>query len=778
MKVRNIFKEEVLNKSLRLLQLEKLLIIAKEIEFIENILYYYYGYNDEISNTAKENIKKLLEDINSLKDKIKELEEINDKEVLGINENLNFIIFYDYTRTQIDEMLLVIDALYTKMNQLFGEMLNQYLPYPTFFGRRYSSNGLMMFLDNYYKYLSLKLVSFKKNSIVLGWSYNSGFKYKIFRNRDLKRVNYSHTTYNNYIELPYWYYELPLLIPAITHEVVELSIKSGENFIFYRDYKNFKRIFENFFYDNSNRLVRHIGDVLGYDWIVDELSMDLFSDIVSYEIHGESYIHTLFHNLLGENIAKDFLNIIYEEDGYKIKEYSFKANDWFFSSKRDHNHLRLYFMLYYYQKDKNISKEDSKFLVMKNLLDNIIPLDNSSKSLRGFDYIYKNNFPNFYHTYEVVSIYLKQLFMKLINSNFKIKYEKDDFITKNIDFNVLWDSRFKVLESEEKDIVPYKGEFRRLVHNVTNNLNIQEIGKDIKILILRKIRKDVVNKSILEPDDLMKYMNEMIEDNSNGIDKAWIAYGIYDIAILQSRGDRVDLQKELKRVMDRFRDPKSRSFSLEYFDSKHILMAVTEEIKDKEYMRSYQTGFNLIINIELKKAVCENFRKENIKKMSGYENLKEAIEEIEKILISNRSKFKKAQIFKSLGPKDLTVIIENADVDSLYLLINEIMKASQVNRTFSIFCSDNKDIKIGKEYIFTSYIRVPKGYKNRNRENIEDILKNRFKENIKLYQTTGVMDYKIEWRDLKSTEKLFDNYKVFLRAMTDYQTKIEKEIVC
>jgi len=214
-----------MKKSLRLLQLEKFLIILKEMEFIFNILKYFKGYDDSNLDNKKKNIQRLEKDIENLQIRIKSLIKLN-QDMKNMN-SVNFIIFYNYVRTQIEEMLLVINALYTKMNQLFGEMLNQYLPYPTFFGRRYSSHGVMMYLDNYYNFIYKKLLGEDKtNDIILNWSHSTNFKYKVLRNRDISRENYNKDTHNDYIELPYWYYELPFLIPAITHEVVFLSLKN------------------------------------------------------------------------------------------------------------------------------------------------------------------------------------------------------------------------------------------------------------------------------------------------------------------------------------------------------------------------------------------------------------------------------------------------------------------------------------------------------------------------------------------------------------------------
>jgi len=423
---------------------------------------------------------------------------------------LEFILLYDYIKIEIEEMLLTIEALYTKMNQLFGEMLNQYLPYPTFFGRRFSSNELMMFLDNFFQYLNCEIYGGEggENSIVLGWSYNSEFRYKILRNRDIKRTNYTYTHLSDYIELPYWYYELPLLIPAITHEVVSLPIKKKKlekEFRYRRAYEKFRKELLHFFEDRSNNLVREIGDILGYEWIVDELSIEIFSDIVAYKIHGKSYVYTLFHNLLAEGVARDFLEVIYkrEENGGKVTHtvegYSFRPNDWFFSAKREYSLLRLHILLAIGERDGVCERDEEGkeyFQEMKKIVNLIMPLE-EGKGRGGFDEIFRYDYPNYYPTYSAVKNFLSQLYEHILESKIEksipIKHlddfpgayrgvgkEEEIVIPKVVTdmFNILWKDRFRVLKDEgSSQKVPYKGLFRKLIHEKISGIEFPEEGE-------------------------------------------------------------------------------------------------------------------------------------------------------------------------------------------------------------------------------------------------------------------------------------------------------------
>jgi len=615
----------IIGKSLRLVHLEKLIILSKEITFIENILNYYGGEfrKDSKDVIPKKNIKRFFKDINSIKGMIRELEKIND-EYKSID--VNFIIFYDYIRTQIEEILLVIESLYTKMNQLFGEMLNQYLPYPTFFGRRYSSNGLMMFLDNYYQYLFSRLTKDVSNNIILGWSYNNGFRYKIFRNKNVRRESYGYQAFNDYIELPYWYYELPFLIPAVTHEVIEISIRTNK-FRLQESYNCFKREIDSFFSNESNFLIRYIDETLGYEWMRKNLSRELFSDFIAFKIHGEAYLFALLHNLLGEHVSKDFLTVIYKENGIDIKEYKIQANDWFFTKKRDHNHLRLYFLISLCKRELANNYNQKLFNDIKDILDKIMNLSEIDSSNRvGFEQIYKNNFPNYYNTYKVVKIYLQELFEVVSSFEFDIDESVIDQIKDNIDidFNYLWKKRFNtILEYKREDdyIVPYKGNFRRLIHENFNGLQLKK-ESDIRVLTLRKVRKDGVNKGYFSMCELKEKLKKMQRDNSRENKKCWISYGIYDFAILEKKNNIVNLKEELNNILEEH--SKESSMELKYFDNKSILMKVDETDINNRVTKE-DKPFTLIVNMEVKKAIISDdlseINKKNRRLLTGYENL-------------------------------------------------------------------------------------------------------------------------------------------------------------
>jgi hypothetical protein len=513
---------------------------------------------------------------------------------------------------------------------------------------------------------------------------------------------------------------------------------------------------------------------------------------------------------------------------------------------------------------------------------------NKSLNEDSFEYYYSKSNPGNKSTYTAVKNYMQQLFYHIINytdydkidnvlmdvSEIVTRDNNDKEISKKIGVNfiTLWKERFYTIKEEGGKKVPYKGMFRFEIHkNISQISYLQTKNKPkIRVLTLRKARKDLVHKIYKNIDKLNEIKNLMdsqivftttkdiitkakaltlnkhlnsfnlslfdkvksfdksifnddllveiistfkyscvedifkiktdreefiylykllyaiknyetlahmfIENMRVNIEvkksyknrlKSWIAYGIYDFAYLESKDNSVNLYKDEYIPLH---------CDLYYFDSKYILMEVAEPIEG-----TYQdSGFSLIMNIELKKTELKN-KEISKEKMSGYNNLNGAIDEIYKALDCFRKNIKFANIYKSLGPKDLTVIIEEAELKTLYEIIKKINSLVEINRTFTIFCSLNGTSKknIGDDFILNSYIRVPKGSKlfddkdSKAKEIFESIAKNK----NEVFYTTGVMDIAIKWNHTKTLQELFDEYEKLIPYMTDYQTKIEKRFV-
>lgn len=763
-----------LKKSLQLIQVEKMVIILKELNNIKKILDFFNGYKDyedidSEQKPIKRNIRYLRMDIDALEEQIKKLQKINKD--LNSSELMLFLIQYDYIRTQIEDMLRVIQALYHKMQQLFGETLNQYLPYPVL-GRRFSNNGLMMYLNNYYREMLKNFSEDLDTQLMLNWNYRTGFQYRILLNRDIKRENYQENIYNDYIDLPYWYNELPILLPAITHEVAYIALR--------RPIKKIKIPFEalkdnllDFLHDTSNNFVQKVQEIIGYEEYGNDLAKVIMCDVIAYQTHKESYVYTLFHNIIGEKLSQDFLKIIY--DG-KQEHFKILPNEWFFSQKKDHSILRLHFML-------SFIKDDPSYKNMSKILNNIMPLPaltNNDSNLQGFNKIYKYNYPNYYNSYQTVQTYLSQLLNVLLLWKEK-KINALPTIENSPNFQKIWEERFQQQSDNEEEKVPHQNNFRREIHSQVSNIDfLKNIDKDesiIYLLELGKARKDLP-KSIFNGDDITQMISKEIEEEGKGIDTKpnplkLSVYGIYDWIVLKEKSSSINIIEKFEELSNK----PTRKNCLKYFITKQVLMKIHQGFENEKKIED-KNLFSVIFNIEIAKKI------DNDKCTNGYNNLNKAITYIETKLDSQKDYFQKADIYKSLGPKDITVIVQNASLSSIFELLellnqqrnheDERDEEGEILRTFTILCSEfGKNLIIDKGFSLISYLRISNNFKRDDVKKLKD--KNTM---LRFTEVTGVMDFRIHWKESISVQDVFDFYNNMIEKsyLTDFQTKIEKNI--
>jgi len=793
-----------IKKSLRLLQVEKIVIILKELENIKSILDFFNGYNtyQDISENSpigdnkekkeknkpiKRTISYLRQDIKNLEKQIQQLQHTNNE--LKNSESMLFIIQYDYIRTQIEDMLRVIHALYNKMQQLFGETLNQYLPYPVL-GRRYSNNGIMMYLGNYYREMLKTFSPDHTNKLILGWNYRTGFQYRIFVNRELKREHYEDDTYNDYIDLPYWYYELPILLPSITHEVAYIALRNPSESM-KKPYSKLKTTLKDFLDDTNNVFVQKIQDVLAYDEYGEDLTKVIFCDIVGYKTHGKSYINALFHDIIGEKLAKDYLKIIH----HKNNEKSFKliSNEWFFMQKKDHSILRLHFLLSILY---NENEEDKDYESMKEMIDSIMPISDENQKIKvGFFKIYTHNYPNLKDSYLAVKNYLSQLLTVIQQWEVENREEIAQIITpKNSpNFNKLWKERYKVQKNlhnpkalnEKKDLVIHQNIFRREIHTIISGIDYLKDYKDkienneehiIYLMELGKARKDV---PISEGYNINKLIENEIDDNSNEIgekdDLKLSVYGIYDWITIKRKDSIIDISDRFQELIDKTKNEYQIN-TLKYFKAKQILMKVHQGILGGS--PEIKEDFSVIFNIEIAKKI------DNEKCTNGYNNLNKSIKNIANTLHNHKDYFKKADIYKSLGPKDITVIIQESSLESIFKILEALNQhrhnldnnneEGEVLRTFTMLCSPfGTPATLKKPFSLISNLRVSNEFK---KDNIQELIDKTIMD--ELNEVTGIMDFRIKWKEGVEISEVLEFYNRMTEKsyLTDFQTKIEKEI--
>jgi len=777
-----------ITKSLKLMQIEKMVIVLKELKHIQNILDFFSGYKEDNktheSKPIKKNINLLQKDIKALQKKIETLQSIHEN--MSSDSLMLFLIKYDYIRTQIEDLLGVIDALYHKMQQQFGETLNQYLPYPIL-GRRFSNNGIMMYLNNYYRemlkeFLGTTEVKRTSSQLILGWNFKTGFKYRIFVNREIKREGYNKESYNNYIDLPYWYYELPMLLPSVTHEVAAIALRNPHEHIA-RLFQALKHELHNFLMDTNNNFVQKVQDIIGYDEYGDELAKEIMSDVIAFQVHKEAYVHALFHNVIAEKLSKDYLKVMHKKKDEYLK---IVPNEWYFNQKKDHAILRLHFLLHLIK-----DKSSSNYSDMLKILNTLMPLDNYAKIQEGFSKTYQYNYPNFKSSYQSVQNYLMQTLnvLKIWHENNREKFK--DIPTpieeESPSFKRLWEERYTIqLESQQSyqpNMVMHQSNFRQEIHSKISKLDFlkEESSNDeslIYILELGKVRKDISFQT-KEKIDIIKQIEDTITSDkySSEVDtlstKHFSVYGIYDWAILKEKKSSINIVDKLETLLK-----SSDKEAVKYFKTKQVLLKVTPEICGTINPNETQT-FSVIYNIELEKSIGKDKSITN-----GYKDLKVSILNIIKTLTNpiNITKFSKANIYKSLGPKDLTLIIEESSLEFIFNFISQLNKITydekepNILRTFSMICTsfETPNIKFEKPFNLVSYLRISNTF---TKNDLKMLIEKQKKHIKSLYEITGVMDYRLEWIDNIEINEVFKFYNEMIesKCLTDFQTKIEKK---
>ena len=188
--------------------------------------------------------------------------------------------------------------------------------------------------------------------------------------------------------------------------------------------------------------------------------------------------------------------------------------------------------------------------------------------------------------------------------------------------------------------------------------------------------------------------------------------------------------------------------------------------------------FSVVFNIEVAKKIdiktCTN----------GYNNLDKIITNIAKKLENNQKYYKRADIYKSLGPKDITIVLQNATLQSIFKLLEDLNQErnnvdtdneeGEILRTFTMLCSSfGSSAILSKNFSLVSYLRVSNSFQKKN----IDFLKDKEKMH-KLTEATGIMDFRIRWKDETKISEVLDFYNRMTAKsyLSDFQTKIEKEI--
>jgi len=798
-----------LKQSMVAIKKEQLLIILKELLHLKYILNFYRKTDDKNSTNSEYNdieATKVKEDMYSAHSNLLALERdlmklqtminlLNNSIDQSNNSDIKFILIYDYITQNISNALVIMELIYKKVYQIFEEAHNQYIPKPTL-GRRFSNNNLLKALkDNHQEIISLFSKKYSQNSknLILSWNYRNYFQLE----REQEHLLYiNNNRYGNYINLPYWYYELPILLPSITHEAARVALLQEDSTLKALKKVLLKRIdtflatpkLNNRYYikeqilTSSNRLVEKI-----------------LADIVALTIYKEAYLYSIFHDLAGAGLSTHFNLEANEYKNTTIKDsnfensFSMQMHSWNFDKKRDLIIIRLHIL---------IAVAESKGLQVEslsNFLHSIYPLSNTNRGLHRIYYEQLHYYDNYKQHTKAYEEIIDQ-FVQWINSDIYREIEKKTIQKKiNIDFSYLWSERFKKLE---KNRVLHKNEFRKLLHKTTikalqyyadtltgsHKIGVrEEIGKPYSMTFV-KIRKDLNcgnPKNCQGPINCLDcYIYAKFSNYLN-------CFGIYDLLKIEPTDKYEDIDRALKEVIQNFivnsftktkpckscyiKNSDSNQNELKYFESKYSLMQIFPTIYSTE--KDSKSNIHALYNIELDYTLIAT------KVSSNEQALEYSIKEIVDELLNHKDFFKEATIYKSLGPKDLMLLVKEIDKNDILKLNPILTKLISVKRTFTTILSNQegkKSIKPNENYQIVSYLRVKLNDNINVKEKVLTLIDEfEYKDQIdNISLISGVLDIHIVWKVNTKTETVFELYNLFIKQklITDFQTKFNKNI--
>ncbi|HHD81112.1 MAG TPA: hypothetical protein ENK99_05950, partial [Campylobacterales bacterium] len=662
-------QNSIIKKSMITIKKEKLAIVLKELLHLKYILNYYSPPTNEEGNSQIETRKVDMSTANkSLKDIEKSLQKLNDHiQALQDNiddENIYFLILHSKIGRDFNNILYIIELVYKKVYQIFEESYHQYIPKPTL-GRRFSHNNLVGRLKEHYETMIRKLTKEDySDGLILSWSYRN---YIALEEKHDRFTNNNGDTYGAYISLPYWYYEIPTLLPSVAHECMRIALLKGSEVL-----TNVRSRFDNVVNQHLNT---HRGDLSFTleEEILEErynLSSKVVADLAAYSIYGNAYLYSIFHDTIGVELSKLFhLKNRKEQQKYEtLKEYiennfDSKIASISFDSTRDISLIRLNVLLAYAKADSEKSTQDKNaFLEMENLLNAILLIytdDKRSSKASELEKIFTNHehYLGSFIVYKKAMLNTIELYKKTAIS-VKVEISSIKVESSTIDFNELW--------SAHLNNTIHKNELRKQLHKKTFdelyslNRNIthkdEELGQPFSLTFV-KILKDI--KCDESEYEKIICLDQKIDSCFKSTDY-FHAFGIYDLAILKKTTNyHNEINNIIKEKFDNI-EKLNNGINTRYYESKFSLMQIYPTIKGSRDIKCNRVS--ILYNIDLK-----------VSNIDTHTSLADSITKIAKELNNKLEQFIEAKIFKTLGPGDLIVLIKGVPQDDFLYFTEKII---------------------------------------------------------------------------------------------------------
>jgi hypothetical protein len=412
---------------------------------------------------------------------------------------------------------------------------------------------------------------------------------------------------------------------------------------------------------------------------------------------------------------------------------------------------------------------------LKRLLNSIYHIDDKFENFDLYTSSCLNDVYKDYHNYrgdynkvkeiiknvcnDLVEFFKKNRYIeKIIQKVGFSKKEKQETKYKTIPiyFNDIWHKRFEVLK-ENKTI--HRFEYRKQLHQFTlekliDNGYLEEKNIIPYSMVFLKFRID-------------RLMRQPIKFKKNI--KSGRVLGIYDYVYFRKLDTKFKIDKFYPLYDEENKD-------IKYYESSYSLMKILNDTKGNKNTNE-KNALNAIIQVEISKNLENSNNNKDI-----YENLYEDLVNIHNIFEdefeNDKDKYYTIEYFKSLGPKDITIVIEFATINFIFKVKKTLY--NRFKRTFTTFYLNNEvdtsKIVSNKRNPFVSYLRMNPNYDNKNFE--EKCRK--YKSYIKIiFLKTGVMDFRIVWNSgvtLKELHKFYDELLIE-KMVSDIQTSIDENIL-
>lgn len=332
-------------------QLDKIKVFENELYHLSTILKYLTATSSEMNGntyTKKNEIDKqyleLRKKIGILKkslDKKKELiKEIETKKI----HIIKFLALFDYINERLNSLTNSMYFISRKTYQLIESNSAQTLPTPRI-NRRYINSNMSLYIDKWVeKNQNIIIKTFGKEAsdvltVQTAWNYKSQEEY----DGKMRGINMS-----------YWYFEIPFLLPVLTHEIAHVAVM--DKIVDPKDFFSKDCIKE-----INNLVASHtsnIGFVLS-NKNIQGLLEEVLADLFALAINGPSYIMILFLTLAGTTFSKKFL----DQNPHTLDlEKELLIDKWEFNVERDYFYIRIkILLLFYFNNYCNETQNDKVF---------------------------------------------------------------------------------------------------------------------------------------------------------------------------------------------------------------------------------------------------------------------------------------------------------------------------------------------------------------------------------------------------------------------------------